>query len=83
LPAHYTTVIGAMPVALGPLHGAPPSLTSALLALGGGIVGLAWLLVNLAIHRTSPKNWRTIVLFCVVLLFLTVGGVIQLFELGR
>jgi hypothetical protein len=70
-------------IALGPLHGAPPSLISALLLLGGGLVGFAQLLLNLVLHKKPHNDWRTVLLFCVVLLFLTVVGTIQLFELRR
>jgi hypothetical protein len=64
----------------GPLHGAPPSLGIALLAIGAGAVGFLNIILNVVVRKRRDFSWGKLLFSCAVLLFLTVVGFIQLFK---
>jgi len=67
-------------VSFGPLHGAPPSWGTALLGIGVGVAGFLNILLNIVVHKRRDFTWPMLLFACAVLLFLTVGGFIQLFK---
>jgi hypothetical protein len=65
-------------MAFGPLHGSPPSLGTALLAIVAGVVGFLNIIWNVVVRKRRDFTWGKLLFFVAVLLFLTVGGFIQL-----
>jgi hypothetical protein len=65
----------------GPLHGAPPSLGTALLAVGAGVVGFLSIFVNVVVRKRRDFRLGKLLFVCAVFLFLTVVGVMQLFRI--
>jgi hypothetical protein len=63
---------------LGPLNGDPPSLGTALLAIGAGVVGFLSILWNLVVRKRRDFTWGKLLFVCTVLMFLTIVGFIQL-----
>jgi hypothetical protein len=64
----------------GPLHGAPPSFGTALLAIGAGTVGFLSIIFNVVVRKRRDFSVGKLLFVCAVLLFLTVVGFIQLFK---
>ena len=64
----------------GPLHGASPSMGTALLAIGAGVVGFLSILLNVVVRKRRDFALGKLLFTCAVLLFLTVVGFIQLFK---
>jgi len=63
----------------GPLHGAAPSLGTALLAIGAGVVGFLNIVLNVVV-RKRDFGWGKLLFSSAILLFLIVVGFIQLFK---
>jgi hypothetical protein len=68
---------------LGPLGDTPPSLTGAVLGISTGVLGFLFLLWNLKFRARRDFTWPKLLLFCTVLLFLIVVGVVQLYEVRQ
>ena len=67
-----------MNVAFGPLQGAGPSVGGGVLAIGFGISGLIYILVNLLLGKgKNVSRWKIAFGFA-VLLFFVVNGIMQL-----
>jgi hypothetical protein len=67
-------------IAFGPLHGSPPSLGTALLAIGAGTVGFLNIVLHVVVRKRRDFSWPMLLFHCVVLLFFIVLGFIQLFK---
>jgi len=65
----------------GPLQGAPPTVGTAVLAMGAGVVGFAWIFLNVVVRKRRDFTWPKLLFVCTVLLFLTICGVMQLFQI--
>ena len=68
-------------MAFGPLRGAPPSLGTALLAIGVGVAGFLNIVLNVVVRKRRDFNRWKMLFHCAVLLFITIVGVMQLFQL--
>lgn len=65
----------------GPLHGAPPSLGTALLVPGAGVVGSLSIVLNVVVCKRPDFNRGKLLFVCAVFLFLTIIGVMQLLQI--
>jgi hypothetical protein len=68
-------------IVFGPLGDTPPSLTGAVLGIGMGVLGFLFLLWNLKFRARRDFTWPKLLLFCAVLMFLTIVGIVQLYEI--
>jgi hypothetical protein len=64
----------------GPLQGAPPSLGTALLGIGVGVVGFLNIIFKVFVRKRRDFTWQQMLLSCTVLLFLTIVGLIELIK---
>jgi hypothetical protein len=65
----------------GPLHGGPPSLGAALLAIGVGVVGFLNIILSVVVRKRRDFSLPMLLFACAILLFFTVGGFVQLLKI--
>lgn len=70
-----------MTLTFGPVPAGPPSLGASLLLIGVGAVGFASIIFNLVIRKRRDFHWARLAFVCIVLLFLTVLGILQLVKI--
>jgi hypothetical protein len=64
----------------GPLHGAPPSLGTALLGIGLGVVGFLNIILKVVVRKRRDFSWPMLLFACAILSLFIVVGFIQLFK---